>query len=179
VRSLCTFAAMRGRSPEGLSSSHEFWLLIGFCAFAAFRVLLFSVAFPFFNNVDERRHLDLVIKYAEGHAPRSAELISPATLPYLSHYASPEFLSAPEVFEGGYFGPMWRHPAEEVAPTIARIEEIWSRTPNQKSSQLPLYYLLAAAWSHVGQWIGVKAGSALYWIRFLNVAFMTALVWLA
>ena len=169
---------MKGRL-SGPLSSHELWWVIGFCLFAAVRVLFFSAAFPFFNNVDERRHFDLVIKYAEGHVPRGAELISPATLPYLSHYASPEFLSAPENFEGGYFGPMWKHPAEEVAPTIARIEEIWSRTPNQECSQPPPYYVVAAAWFHIGQWIGFKDGGTLYWVRLLNTVLVAALVWLA
>ncbi len=157
----------------------DLWWVMAFCCFAAVRVLVFSAAFPFFNNVDERRHFDLVIKYAYGHVPRSAELISTATLPYLSRYASPEFLSAPEHFEGGYYGPMWKHSAEEVAPTIARIEEIWSRTLNQECSQPPLYYVAAAAWFHIGQLIGVKGGYALYWVRFLNVALVVTLVWLA
>lgn len=157
----------------------DYWWIAGFSLFAALRVLVFSAAFPFFNNVDERRHFDLVMKYAHGDVPRGAELISPAALPYLSRYASPEFLSAPEDYEGGYYGPMWKHPAEEVAPTIARIEEIWGRTPNQESSQPPLYYVLSAAWFHAGQWFGMKDGSALYWVRFLNVAFVGALVWLA
>src|SRR5262245_23584603 len=170
---------MKGRPPVRSSSSYELWWVIAFSVFAAVRVFVFSAAFPLFSNVDERRLFDLVIKYAEGHVPRSAELISPATLPYLSHYASPEFLSAPEDFEGGYFGPMWKHPAEEVAPTIAKIEGIWGRTPNQESSQPPLYYVVAAAWFNAGQWIGVKDGRALYGVRFLNVVFMTALVWLA
>lgn len=169
---------MKGR-PSRPVSCHEFLWVIGFCTFAAVRVLLFSAAFPFFNNVDERRHFDLLIKYAEGHVPRGPEFISAATLPYLSHYASPEFLSAPENFEGGYFGPMWKHPAEEVAPTIARIEEIWGRTPNQECSQPPLYYVVAAAWFHVGHWIGIKDGSTLYWVRLLNTALIAALVWLA
>src|SRR5947208_11892190 len=88
-----------------------------FCCFAAVRVLVFSAAFPFFNNVDERRHFDLVIKYAYGDVPRSAELISPATLSYLSRYASPEFLSPPEHFEGGYYGPMWKHRARSEEHT--------------------------------------------------------------
>src|SRR5437762_7566164 len=157
----------------------DFWWVTAFSLFAALRVLVFSAAFPFFNNVDERRHFDLVMKYAYGDVPRGVELISPATLPYLSRYASPEFLSAPEDFEGGYFGPMWKHPTEEVTPTIIRIEEIWSRTPNQECSQPPLYYIAAAGWFHIGQWIGVKDGSALYWVRFLNAAFVMALVWLA
>jgi hypothetical protein len=170
---------MKDRPPVGPSSSYESWWVIGFCLFAAVRVLFFSAAFPFFNNVDERRHFDLVMKYASAHVPRGTEPISAATLPYLSHYASPEFLSAPEDFGGGYFGPMWKHPAEEVAPTIAKIEEIWSRTPNQECSQPPLYYVAAATWFHVGQWIGVKGGRALYWVRFFNVVFVAALVWLA
>src|SRR5437867_177631 len=170
---------MRSRPSTGLSSSYEFWWVIGFCLFAAVRVLFFSAAFPFFNNVDERRHFDLVMKYAYGHVPRGAELISPATLPYLSRYASPEFLSAPEDFEGGYFGPMWKHPAEEVAPTIARIEEIWGGTPNQECLQPPLYYVTAAGWFHIGQWMRIKDGITLYLVRFLNVGLVAALVWLA
>src|SRR5437660_12298437 len=98
---------------------------------AAARVFLFSAAFPFFNNVDERRHFDLVMKYASGHLPRGPELISPASLPYLSRYASPEFLAAPENFEGGYYGPLWSDPAQELAPTLAAIHEIRSRPPTQ------------------------------------------------
>jgi hypothetical protein len=46
---------------------------------------------------------------------------------------------------------MWKHPREEVAPTIAKIEEIWGRTPNQECSQPLLYYVAAVAWYHVGQ----------------------------
>jgi hypothetical protein len=166
----------RGGGP---SVSYELWWVIGFCLFAAVRVLFFSAAFPFFNNVDERRHFDLVMKYAQGHMPHGTELISPATLPYLSHYASPEFLSAPEDFPSGYFGPMWKHPAEEVAPTIEKIEEVWSRTPNQECSQPPLYYLLAGGWFDLGQSIGLTNGGALYSVRFLNAIFAAALVWLA
>jgi hypothetical protein len=169
----------RGRLTTGLSSSYEFWWVIAFCLLAGVRVLVFSAAFPFFNNVDERRHFDLMMKYASARVPRGVELISPATLPFLSHYASPEFLSTPEDFEGGYYGPMWKHQPEEVAPTIAKIEEIWSRTPNQESSQPPLYYALAATWFRLGESIGLKDGTALYWVRFLNVGFVAVLVWLA
>jgi hypothetical protein len=166
-------------APHSRISRRELWWVIALCVFATLRVLIFSAAFPFFNNVDERRQFDLVMKYAYGHVPRGSELISAATLPYLSRYASPEFLAAPENFEGGYYGPLWMHPAKEVARTLSAIEEIWSTTPNQECSQPPLYYAVAGAWSHIGQWIGVKGGTVLYWIRFLNVAFIAALVWLA
>jgi hypothetical protein len=76
---------MKSRPSTGLSSSYEFWWVIVFCLFGAVRVLFFSAAFPFFNNVDERRHFYLVMKYASAHVPRGAELISPAALPFLSH----------------------------------------------------------------------------------------------
>jgi hypothetical protein len=165
--------------PTRFSGTKERIVVLLFCAMAAARVFLFSAVFPFFNNVDERRHFDLVMKYASGHLPRGAELISPASLPYLARYASPEFLASPEDFEGGYYGPLWAHPAEEVAATIAAIEEIWGRTPNQECSQPPLYYVVAAAWLHVGEWLGLKGGSVLYWIRLLNVPLIASLVWLA
>ena len=31
------------------------------CLFAAIHVFIFSTAFPFFNNVDEEAHFDLVV----------------------------------------------------------------------------------------------------------------------
>ena len=67
------------------------------CLVACVRVFVYSAAFPFFNNVDEQAHLDLVCKYSHGHVPRqlegfgreSAELItlyqSPVNLPFRLH----------------------------------------------------------------------------------------------
>ena len=42
------------------------WLL---CLLAAVHVFVFSAAFPFFTNVDEPAHFDLVINYSQGHIP--------------------------------------------------------------------------------------------------------------
>ena len=152
--------------------------IVVLCLLAAFRVLVFATAFPFFNNVDERRHFDLVTKYGGGHFPRGSELISSETLPYLAWYASPEFLAAPEDLPGGYYGPFWMHPAEEVAPTVARVEEIWGHTPNQECSQPPLYYLTAGFWFDFGKLIALKRGTLLYWTRLVNVPLIALLVWL-
>jgi hypothetical protein len=38
---------MRDRPSANSVRSYEFWWVIGFCVFAAVRVLLFSAAFPF------------------------------------------------------------------------------------------------------------------------------------
>jgi hypothetical protein len=171
--------APRWTASSSLSGKNERIVILLLCAMAAVRVFLFCAAFPFFNNVDERRHFDLVMKYASGHLPHGTELISRVSLPYLARYASPEFLAAPQDLVGGYYGPSWTRPAEEIAPTMAAIEEIWGRTPNQECSQPPLYYAIAAIWFHVGHLLGLKNGSALYWIRLLNVPLIVELVWLA
>ena len=44
-------------------------LIIVLCIIALVRIFTFSAAFPFFNNVDEHAHFDMVIKYAGGFLP--------------------------------------------------------------------------------------------------------------
>ena len=45
--------------------------VLALCVVGAARVFLFSAAFPFFNNVDESPHFDLVHKYSRGHVPKA------------------------------------------------------------------------------------------------------------
>jgi len=52
------------------AAQHERMLILLFCAIAAVRVFTLSAAFPFFNNVDEQAHVNLVMKYACGDVPR-------------------------------------------------------------------------------------------------------------
>ncbi|MFN2541700.1 MAG: DUF2142 domain-containing protein [Chthoniobacterales bacterium] len=172
-------ASRHALSAHSLSRQTERFAVFVLCALAGARVFVFAAAFPFFNNVDERRHFDLVIKYSSGYFPRGPELISPETLPYLAWYASPEYLAVPEDLPGGDYGPFWTHPAEEVAPTIATVEQIWGRTPNQESSQPPLYYLAAGLWFDFGKLAGLKHGTLLYWTRLVNVPLAALLVWLS
>jgi len=60
--------------PATFSESQErsiVWLL---CLLAAVSRFLFFRRRPrFFNNVDEQIHLDLAVKYSQGHIPRSLE----------------------------------------------------------------------------------------------------------
>jgi hypothetical protein len=66
-----------------------------FCTLAAIRVLIYYAAFPFFNNVDETMHFDLVMKYGQGHIPRSLETMSPDSAVYIALFPSPEYLMKP------------------------------------------------------------------------------------
>jgi hypothetical protein len=153
------------------------WILL-LCLVASIRVFIFSAAFPPINNVDEQSHFDLVIKYAHGHPPRSFDLDADESMQYIAVYGSQEFLWPPTAFQDGKFPPpSWTQPPEKAMPILLARESKWNGA-NHESSQPPLYYTLAGLWWHLGQWLGFEAGRLFYWLRFLDILFVAALVWL-
>src|SRR6478672_1671259 len=97
-----------------LPRDRETRLVWELCIVAALRVLIFSAAFPFFGNVDEAQHFDVVIKYSLGHAPRRLDLIAPESARYIAFYGSPEFLSEAKDFPNGQYPPtFWTQPSED------------------------------------------------------------------
>ena len=184
--------------PAAFSESRERILIFLLCGLAAVHVFIFSAAFPFFNNMDEINHFDLVVKYSHGHLPRGLELMSGETMQYLRTYSSPEFASLAGDFPGGrYPPPPWASSAEKTIPvspageTSQRNHEasktivLWwqlvqtSKTwQNHESAQQPLYYTLAGMWWRAGQGCGLTGLRLMYWVRFLNILFVAALVWM-
>ena len=79
-----------------MAMRHERKLILLFCAVAAVRVFAFSAAFPFFNNVDEQAHFDLVMKSTRGQVPRDLGHYSSESAHYLSLYGTPEYTSRPQ-----------------------------------------------------------------------------------
>jgi hypothetical protein len=149
------------------------WLL---CVFAAIHVFIFSAAFPFFNNVDEEAHFDLAVKFSNGQLPRTLAPMAAESMNYYVLYISQEYLWPPP--PGKQFPPpMWLWPPEKAAPVLAARKVQWN-DPNHESSQPPLYYALTGFWWQVGKLCGLHGGLLLYWLRFLNLFFVVALVWL-
>lgn len=151
------------------------WVLL-LCLLAALHIFIFSAAFPFFNNVDEQAHFDLVVKYSHGNIPRRLEPMSAESAQYIVAYGTLEFL-------GDFHGqpvppPPWTQPAEKVRQELFVNESVWRKVINWEAAQQPLYYALAGAWWNLGQWLGLEGGNLLYWLRFLNIFFVAALVWL-
>jgi hypothetical protein len=151
------------------------WILL-LCVFAAIHVFIYSAAFPFFNPVDEESHFDLAVKYSHGHVPRTIEPLSDEFLNYYVFYMSQEYLW-PAPPGRSFPPPMWAWPAVQAAPVLAARKALW-KDPNHESSQPPLYYSLAGLWWRAGKVCGFHDGFLLYWLRFSNMAFVAALVWL-
>jgi len=55
-------------------------LILLLCIAAAFRVFIFSAAFPFFSNIDEDLHFDLITQYSHAQVPRSFDRLREETL---------------------------------------------------------------------------------------------------
>jgi hypothetical protein len=170
---------MTSRESKTFVAANERVLILLLCLAAALRVFIFSAAFPFFSNIDEDLHFDLITQYSHAQVPRSFDRLKEETLNWIVPYASPEFLFPPEQFPDGKFpSPMWKEPWSKVEPEIAATRAVWSKEINFESSQPPLYYAFAGLWWWIGKHIGLVGISALYWIRFLNVVLMAIVVWL-
>jgi hypothetical protein len=158
---------------------HERRLILLFCAIAAGRVLIFSAAFPFFNNVDEQAHVDLVMKYARGQVPRDLGHYSSESASYFSLYGTPEYFMAPQQFSTGTFPPpTWTLSPEQRDAVVDRTTAWWEENQNHESGEPPFYYAVAGLWLNLGRAVGLTGGWLLYWVRFLNVFVAAILVWL-
>jgi hypothetical protein len=154
-------------------------LILLICVAAAVRVFIFSAAFPFFSNIDEDLHFDLITQYSHGQPPRGLEPLKEETLNWIVPYASPEFLFSPDQFPDAKFPPpLWKQTGPDVGEQIAATRAVWSTEMNFESSQPPLYYVAASFWWWIGKLIGLVGLQSLYWIRFLNVLLIALIVWM-
>ena len=170
---------MASRESKMFFGWNERVLILLLCVVAALRVFVFSAAFPFFSNIDEDLHFDLITQYSHGRVPRTFEPLQDDTLNWIVPYASPEFLFTPEQFPGGEFPPpLWKQTVPDVGADIAATRAAWSSEVNFEASQPPLYYVVASIWWRIGQGLGLNGLQSLYWIRFLNVSLIAVMVWL-
>jgi multidrug transporter EmrE-like cation transporter len=152
------------------------WIVIGLCLLAAIRVFVFAAAFPFFNNVDEQAHVDLVVKYAHAKPPRSIEPFDSEAALYFAVYSTPEYFMTPEQYGGQYPPPHWLVSPEQLQQVLDDEIPFWESRLNHESGEPPLYYTLAGGWMNVGRVLGLRGLPLLYWVRFLNIGLAAALV---
>lgn len=157
---------------------HERKLILLLCAIAALRVFTFCAAFPFFNNVDEQAHVDLVMKYARGDLPRDLGHYSSESANSIALYGSPEYFLAPEQFATNDFPrPNWTLPAEQREEVVEKTSAWWRSNENHESGEPPLYYGITGLWLSLGRSLGINGGWLFYWVRILNVFVVATMVW--
>lgn len=149
------------------------------CLIAAVRVFFYAAAFPFFNNIDEQAHFDLVLRYARHGVRPGMERFSAEAAEYIALYSSTEYILGPTNFPGGKAPPpIWMMPPERAAYRFEGLDSLWRARTNYEGTSPPLYYFVAAQWWRMGETLGIEGGYLLYWTRFLNVLFGGALVWI-
>lgn len=161
------------------ASRAETRVIVVLCAFAALRVLVFSAAFPFFSNVDEQGHFDLVCKYARGHVPGGLEHWDADAARLIVLYDTPEYFDRPEQYPGGVYPPPHRLATPGDRAAYERQVAALVETDNHESTQPPVYYAVAGIWYRIGVALGLKGGHILYWMRFLNVPVAALVTWIA
>ncbi len=137
-------------------------IVVIICLLAAARVFAFSAAFPFFNNVDETSHFDLVTKYARGYVPTGLERRDAEASRTIVLFNSPEYFFKPGKYDAG--APprfRWGTSYQEQQLLELLIENSTEQT-NFESTQPPVYYAVAGAWYRIGEWLGLRGGQALY-----------------
>lgn len=161
-----------------MASITEKRLVLFLAVLAAVRVLVFAAAFPFFNNVDEMAHVDLVVRYSHGDVPSSAvETFDEESARLIARFHTPEYLMPPVDFPEGYPPPLWTVDPEVARSTLdARVAQLRAR-PNHEAHSPPVYYLVAGAVFGAARPLG--SGAALYAVRFANAGFVALLVLLA
>jgi hypothetical protein len=152
-------------------------LVLLLCLLATLHGFIFSAAFPFFNNVDEREHFDLVLKYAHGEIPRKLDLLSGEALNLIALYNAPGYGEA-KTNTAAEPPPPGTLPTDEQAAWLAANLPGYAGT-NYESSQPPAYYAVAGAWWNLGGRLGLGGVGRLYWLRFLNLPVVGLLVWLS
>lgn len=146
------------------------WVL-GLALLAGLRIGAHALAFPFFSNVDEYRHFDVVLKYSRGALPGAEPVpYESETAEYIGRFGSPEYLW--DASRGA--APT---PRAELAPRrIAAMRRYLAGRHSLEAPQPPLYYASAGAWFALGRALGLEGLALLYWLRSLSFGVGCALV---
>ena len=156
------------RDPETLAA-------LALALFASLRVLFFALAFPFFSNVDEYRHVDMALKYERGFRPgRDSDAYEAETLALVASLGSPEYHRDP-ARTTPVPPPVWRAP-EVMARRLAIARAELGSLHNLEANQSPAYYAVAGLWLRLGRALGLERGALLYWLRALAAPATFALV---
>jgi hypothetical protein len=166
------------RGDGGDAPRAERILALALAGIAGLRIGLFALVFPFFSNVDEYRHVDVVLKYSRGYLPRPGPDRYEADLgEWIGRYGSPEYHRDPaRAAQVPVPLPTWRQPPEVAERRVAQQTEYLESRYSLEADQPPLYYATAGGWLLLGRSLGLHGLALLYWVRLLGAAVGAACV---
>src|SRR5438093_8133841 len=110
-------------TQQTVTNRKELALVLLLCFVAALRVFIFSAGFPFFSNIDEDLHFDLITQYSHARLPRAFDPLKEESLIWIVPYASQEFLQRPDQFPAAKFPPqLLKQSPTEAAPELAATQ---------------------------------------------------------
>ena len=155
--------------------------IMAICLLAMMRVFIFGSAFPFFSNVDEPYHYDVVVKYSKGYFLKSNKIehFDPAAAKTIALYGTLEYLHDIEK-EGPFPPPLWKVSNDtEAVKYLDKNVNYFLGLQEIEINSPPVYYFLTGLWYKAGGLLGLDEGILLYWVRFLDVIVYGLLVLLA
>ena len=161
---------------DALSETRERKIIFLFCLLAAIHIFIFSATFPFFNDVDEILHFDLVVRYSNGDIPHVIDPFCPEAFSYFVLFHTVEYFLPPDSQPPQ--PPAWTLPVEKGVSLVLSRRASWSKIMNCEVAQPPLYYTVTGLWWRLARALGFHDGPLLYSVRFLNIFFVGMLIWL-
>jgi hypothetical protein len=150
-------------------------LIAALAGFAALRVALFAAAYPFFTNVDEHRHVDLVWKYAHAAVPRSGTAsYEPELAELVARLGAPDYQMPAGAVR--HSEPGWKLAPDELARRVEANQRLFARMANLDALESPAYYAFTGAWLALLRAVGVGDARAVYSVRLWNALFAAGLV---
>jgi hypothetical protein len=155
----------------------EWLFILALCFAAAVRVSIFATAFPFFTNIDEQNHIDVILKYSRGYWPAEPEeLFDLASERLFSLYGTWEYLHHPEKVTMQRKIPLCILPPEMIEHLLSQRASTWSTWPNFETLSPPTYYVVASLFYRMAGLLGFQGIERLYVLRLMNALFAGLLV---
>lgn len=150
------------------------------CLLAGLRILIFAAALPFYNNVDEGAHFELICKYSMGHVPKHIEHYSQEASRLLAFTFSPEYYElTPGMTANTLQSPLWQESKYKVERSLEVYLPYILRKTNHESTQPPLYYVIAGLWFRLGKLLGLGGGHLVYCLKLIDVLVYMPFVWVS
>ena len=157
------------------------WIVGALCIAAVLRVLIFSMGFPLFNQVDEQDHYDMIHRYAHGYSPtHDLPGSDPVMADTFALYGSPEYLFPSSVLASTKMdSPPLAMSAERRSKIYERVFRYWTTEKNIEAQSPPVYYAVAGAWHKLGELLGLVNWRLAYWTRGLGATLYGIFVYIA